>query len=1034
MSRPTNFGLYQAFVGLSLVLMASFAFGEPIPESLNRVIENHCADCHDDVEAKGGLDLFSLKWDLEDPHTTGIWVKVHDVLSAGEMPPKKKSKLGDAQRGAAVVDLANRIVEVQEADYVQHGRSVSRRVNRFEYENVLRDLLHDPYLKIADQLPLDGEVHGFAKVGGALDVSHVQVDAYLDVAELALRRALEFPAEKPKTTTHRHYAREQGRLWSGSGNAGWTRFSLALEGLDINEKYSFSKKGFDPVEKSQPVGITVDDAEAERTGPWRKSTRRPNHVGAHYLATDKDKGPYSIKWEATLPKPGIYDVRVSFGGGKSLAKAASYLVRHAEGETRVTIDQSQTPTIQGLWFPIGRFTFESTAGDPKTDTVMAEVSLTDKNAKGYVIADAVQFVHLDDLEKEGKKTEPSEEASTAIFRGAYTPFYYGFEKYKAPVRGDYKVRLKARSVLRQTDYVDWEGEKKPRFYPNLVLDASRRYPTPVNDRVLPGKRSEPVKVYSSTLDEPNTQNMLPIGTFEAPPEVPEVFELAAFLEKGAMVKLDCMRLPSPMVPAMPHTIQKSDPDGYPGVAFHWLEVEGPIIEDWPPASYRTLFGDFPFKQMGRHVVAVSEQPLSDAKKLLAGFMERAYRRPVVKAEFDRFHQYAKQLLEDDQPFTEAMIATYSAVLASPEFLFHCGQPGELDDFALAERLSFFLGESMPDESLRALARWGKLREPEALRAEVDRLLDKPEASRFVKEFLNSWLKLDEINDTDPDRELYPEYAGDWWLVNSMVEESRLYFADLVASNRPARNVIDADYTFLDERLARHYRVPGIVGPSFQRTSLPEQSPYGGILTQAAVLKVTANGTVTSPVLRGVYVMERFLGDPPSPPPPSVPAVEPDIRGAATIRELLKKHRADPSCASCHEKIDPPGFALESFDVMGRWRDNYRSLGEGSKRIEGVGRSGNEFVHYIGKQVDASGVTSKGEDFGDIVAFKKLLLQDEEAIARNLTEQLLVYATGAPVGFADRDDVSAILEKSRASEFGVRTLIHKIIQSPLFLRK
>jgi len=304
----------------------------------------------------------------------------------------------------------------------------------------------------------------------------------------------------------------------------------------------------------------------------------------------------------------------------------------------------------------------------------------------------------------------------------------------------------------------------------------------------------------------------------------------------------------------------------------------------------------------------------------------------------------------------------------------------------------------------------------------------------VKEFLNSWLKLDEINDTDPDRELYPEYAGDWWLVNSMVEESRLYFADLVASNRPARNVIDADYTFLDERLARHYRVPGIVGPSFQRTSLPEQSPYGGILTQAAVLKVTANGTVTSPVLRGVYVMERFLGDPPSPPPPSVPAVEPDIRGAATIRELLKKHRADPSCASCHEKIDPPGFALESFDVMGRWRDNYRSLGEGSKRIEGVGRSGNEFVHYIGKQVDASGVTSKGEDFGDIVAFKKLLLQDEEAIARNLTEQLLVYATGAPVGFADRDDVSAILEKSRASEFGVRTLIHKIIQSPLFLRK
>ena len=181
-------------------------------------------------------------------------------------------------------------------------------------------------------------------------------------------------------------------------------------------------------------------------------------------------------------------------------------------------------------------------------------------------------------------------------------------------------------------------------------------------------------------------------------------------------------------------------------------------------------------------------------------------------------------------------------------------------------------------------------------------------------------------------------------------------------------------------------------------------------------------------------MEKILGDPPSPPPPSVPAVEPDIRGASTIRELLKKHRKDPSCASCHQKIDPPGFALENFDVMGRWRENYRSLGGGSERVEGLGRSGNEFVHYIGNEVDASGVTSKGEPFVDILEFKKLLLQDEETIARNLTEQLLVYATGAPVNFADREAVSAILARSRGSEFGVRTLIHEIVQSPLFLRK
>jgi hypothetical protein len=1003
-----------------------------LPGSLKAVIETHCLDCHDDVDAKGGLDLGALEWNLADSYTAGLWVKVHDQLASGKMPPKKKSRPKDAERRAVVKDLARAITLAQETKARKHGRSVSRRVNRFEYENILRDLLHDPTLKVADQLPLDGEVHGFAKVGSALDVSHVQVDAYLDVAEFALRRALEFPAKKPKPTTKRYYAREQSRMWAGGGNGGWARFSLALEGLDVNDEYSFKKRGFAPVKKVQSAGVTIDDTAAKRTGPWRKSTRRSNRVGAHYLAdNNKNTGAYAITWKATLPKPGTYEVRVSFGGGDGLAKTARYRVRHAEGETRLTIDQSQKPTIEGLWFPLGRFSFGSDASKP--EPVTAEVSLSNKDAQGWVIADAVQFVHVDDLEKKIEKAEPQEEASTAIFRGAYTPFYYGFNAFKAPVRGDYKVRLKARAVLRQTDYVDWEGDKQPRHYPNLVLDASRRYPTPVNDRVFRGKRSEPVKVYSSTLDEPNTQSMLPIGVFEAPPESPDVFELEAFLEQGAMVKLDCMRLPSPMVPAMPHTIRKTD-GGYPGVAFHWLEVEGPIIKEWPPASFRALFGDVPFKQAGRHVEAVSEDPLKDAGKLLAGFMERVYRRPVAKTEFNRFHRYAKQLLKDGNSFTEAMIATYSAALASPEFLFHCGQPGELDSFALAERLSFFLGESMPDEALRALAQKGKLRDVDTLRAEVDRLLEKPEAKRFVKEFLDSWLKLDEINDTDPDRELYPEYAGDWWLVNSMIEESRLYFADLIARNRPARNVIDADYTFADERLARHYGIPGVVGPSFRRISLPRRSPYGGFLTQASVLKVTANGTVTSPVLRGVYVMERLLGDPPSPPPPSVPAVEPDIRGAATIRELLKKHREDASCASCHRKIDPPGFALESFDVMGRWRENYRSLAQGSKRIEGLGRSGNEFVHYIGQKVDASGTTAEGSAFTDIVEFKKLLLDDEEAIARNLTEQLLVYATGAPIRFSDRDEVAAILKKTSASKYGVRSIIHEIVQSPLFLRK
>ena len=875
---------FSGIVALCLVLAAPFSGGARLPKTLDALLENHCLKCHDDVEMKGDLDLFSLKWNLKDSHTTDIWVKVHDRLVSGEMPPKKKSKLSQEERVVAVAELAGRIIEEQETMAMKQGRSVSRRLNRFEYENILRDLLLDPYLKIADLLPLDGEVHGFAKVGSALDVSHVQVDAYLDAAEFALRRAIDFPAEKPASTIRRYHAREQEVMWRGTGNAGWGRQALYLDGFQINEEDSFTKNRF---------------------------------------------------------------TRAKEGGG----------------------------------FP-----------------------------------------------------EWPEDASVAIFRGAYTPYYYGFEKFKAPLGGRYQIRLKARSVLRQTDYVDWEGEEQPRFYPNLVLDAKRRFPTPVNDRIFPGKRSEPVKVYSSTLAEPNIQSTLPIGVFEAPPDAPQVFQFNAFLEKDAMVQLDCLRIPSPMLPALPHTIQKSDLDGYPGVAFHWMEVEGPIIEEWPPKSYRELFGELPFEEKEGRIEALSAQPDEEARDLLQRFMQRAYRRAVASKEFKRFYGYTKKLLRKGDSFTDSMIATYSAVLASPEFLFQCAQPGELDDFALAERLAAFLGESMPDERLRELAQNEKLRDSDTLRNEVNRLLDKPESARFLQRFLDSWLKLDEINITDPDRELYPEYAGDWWLVDSIVTESRLFFTDLITRNQPARNVIDANYTFVDERLARHYDITGVYGPSFRQMPLAKYSPYGGILTQASVLKVTANGTVTSPVLRGVYVMEKLLGEPPPPPPPSVPAVEPDIRGATTIRELLAQHREDPSCATCHKKIDPPGFALESFDVMGRWRDNYRSLNEGSERIEGVGRSGNEFVHYLAKEVDDSGKMAEGESFKNILDFKQLLLRDEEAIARNLTEQLLVYATGAPVRFADRDEVAAILEKSRASQFGVRTLIHEIVQSPLFLHK
>jgi hypothetical protein len=216
-------------------------------------------------------------------------------------------------------------------------------------------------------------------------------------------------------------------------------------------------------------------------------------------------------------------------------------------------------------------------------------------------------------------------------------------------------------------------------------------------------------------------------------------------------------------------------------------------------------------------------------------------------------------------------------------------------------------------------------------------------------------------------------------------------------------------------------------------ALPADGVRGGLLTQASILRLTANGTTTSPVLRGVFILDRILGDPPPPPPPGIPALDPDTRGAVTIRQQLDKHRSIQTCAVCHTKIDPPGFALENFDVVGAWREKYRGTDQGEP-VEGLGKNGFDFTFKLGQPVDASGKTASGDTFRNVIELKGLLLRNERQIARNMVNQFLVYATGASVGFAGRAEVERILDASERDHYGLRTIIHEIVQSDLFTHK
>jgi hypothetical protein len=409
---------------------------------------------------------------------------------------------------------------------------------------------------------------------------------------------------------------------------------------------------------------------------------------------------------------------------------------------------------------------------------------------------------------------------------------------------------------------------------------------------------------------------------------------------------------------------------------------------------------------------------------------------VAETETQRYLAFFQQTLKTGVGFADAMRSTYTAILASPDFVLVDEAKGRLDDNALATRLALFLWNSTPDEALRQKAARGELHRPEVLRTETERMLADPKASRFVAAFLDYWLDLRKMNDTTPSETLYNDYYLDDALAEHAVDETQMFFTDLLQRDLPARNMVDSDYTFLNERLADHYGIADVKGVAMRRVALPAGSVRGGFMTQASVLKVTANGTTTSPVLRGKWIMERIIGFTMPPPPASVPAVEPDLRGAVTIRQQLDKHRADESCAVCHRKIDPPGFALENFDVMGAWRDRYRSqsAAELYDTMGRFGKNGAPLTFRLALPVDSAGQLADGRAFTDVRDLKRLVLQDESQIARNVTRQLLVFATGAAERFSDRATVEQIVQGTKSKQYGVRSLVHGLIQSELFLNK
>ena len=505
----------------------------------------------------------------------------------------------------------------------------------------------------------------------------------------------------------------------------------------------------------------------------------------------------------------------------------------------------------------------------------------------------------------------------------------------------------------------------------------------------------------------------------------------------------------------------------PGLCVHAVDVEGPLVEAWPPESHRGLLGDLAFKRVGEfpadvyvplkwsHVgwenvgaaavtVEMPENPIATAQELLAAFLPRAWRRPVEADSIEPYLLLMAERLGDRYCFEEAMMVAYRAILTSPEFLFIDtplaeAQTAALDDHALACRLSYLLWRSMPDDELRAVADRGELHRDEVLRAQTERMLNSPRLQAFIEDFTGQWLGLHNIDATTPDKILYPDFfektsgddtAIDGLLRESLLAETRLFVGDLIAKDLGVGTLVESDFTYLNDRLAKHYGIGGVEGLEMRRVALQPADHRGGVLTHASVLKVTANGTTTSPVLRGKWVLENLVGRPPAPPPPNAGSIEPDIRGAKTIREQLEKHQRVETCAGCHRYIDPPGFALEAYDPVGLFRTYYRGTQDG-ELVDAVYNGSDKVLYHRGPTVEVGGELPDGRKFATTREYQRLLVDQTPSIARCVASKLVTFGTGVAPEAGDWQAIDNIAAATANKQYGMRSLLHAVVQSALF---
>ena len=569
-------------------------------------------------------------------------------------------------------------------------------------------------------------------------------------------------------------------------------------------------------------------------------------------------------------------------------------------------------------------------------------------------------------------------------------------KAKSPADGYYKVRFQAQAIDRAKNWKIYRTPKQGIPWKLRVIASSEDYG--------PLSKPNPADYYVTTLTIEDKKKDFEFEVF-----LRKGFQLVFYWENGGGGNPGAIRAQRSHFKEIDF-IKSSAKIGkvatylkyYHGPKLRLYEVakKGPYFKQWPARPVTSIFGKTP----------PAKPDMEYARKTLYRFASRAWRRPAKQDELKSVYQLVQKTLSVEG--YQAIAKGMKAIICSPSFLYHYQNKGRLDDFALASRLSFFLWGTSPDKQLLNTALQGKLRDPAAYNQQVARMLKDPKTENFIKHFSYQWLHLKKATEMPPDEKIFKKYYS-MNLKEQMVTETQEFLKTLLKENLSIYNCLDSKFAVVNDTMASFYGLKGVNGKHFRKVPLPKNSIRGGLITQTSVLTATSNGVDTSPIVRGVWVLENILGITPPTPPADVEPLEPDIRGTKSVKERLRVHREKETCNECHRKIDYLGLALENFDPIGQWRKHY----DKKKRVA----------------VDAVAKTPNGQTIKSLAQLKQFLMQRKSTFAKGLTTKLLSYGVGREMSYKEQNSVDAIVEKLDKSD-GFKDLLSYIVNSEIFLNK